>query len=176
MNRSWFVPGTLVIKATNISLISDQPGGVTVNGKSSNGSTGGQVVGAFTVNTGTVTAFKTRGVVAALPTITYRVSPGSGSGSTAVPTSVSVTVPSIEITTVTGSPAVVTFAVLPAALWPLFLLEIPVTVTNNGAFADGKMFVDISGNISLSILAGTAFTVPFSTQADYTFTYLINTV
>lgn len=149
----------------NLSLLGDLvlTGNMTINTQHvlPNAQTTGTLTGAPTVDTGTIATSQTRGV-AANPVITYVVDAAQAG----IPQKTKVRIPAFQVLTITGSPTRVQFAGSLPTNPGISAVNYLVEILNNGARATGVLVIDPSGNISLSTLAGTAFTVVFGLAQD----------
>jgi hypothetical protein len=179
MNRSWFVPGTLQIKATSINLVTDPSGSLSSNGNPLNGTatTSGSTVAAAPIalnpGTATISAMTCRGV--------------SGPGSTTpVPWTMAVTGKSViiqfaqfSITSIGGSgtpTSIYLGPIIPASLMPSVGTTVnqSVYLQNGGVNAIGVFLLNTStGQISLGSPIGAALTANCGLPSDARFEWQI---
>jgi len=181
MNRTWFVPETLVIKATNIQLVSDPSGSVSVNSVPVTGAVYTKGSSFITlVSTGgsnTITAMTCRGVTGPASTTpvpwTMRVAGNE----------ISVQIAAFTISTITGAGTPIAIVVGPTIVAPNLptvaptaaLRAVPMTNNNvNVATGFGEL-VTATGQLTLSLDAAATITVPAGPLADFSFSWLAST-
>ena len=176
MNRTWFVPETLIIKATNISLVTDSSTGgtgLTINGKTLSGASAAQVTGAIALNSGAVVTFSTRGVASAQPILQYILSPGTGTGATAIPPKVVLNIPKCSVDSFTGTPNQMTIGQLPAGVRPLLQpQQRSVIVLSNGIQVNGQLTIGTDGTIVLGLVGGGNLNTSLGLQQDLTLEFI----
>lgn len=179
MNRQFFSPGNLTLKATSLTFTTDTAangGSFAVNGNPIPQTTNNNVVnGTPALDVGSITTMNVRGGAAVppgplVPTISIQQSTGNPN----LPTTVRLAVQEFRVITNAGLPTQLfasSTALMPVAMRPNYNTEKVVNFINAGLPVSARALLSLSGILSFNLMSG-AFTAPFGLDGDFDMEYI----